>query len=222
MNSPALVLPREALVVPKGPCLIEAELPGPVSDERFLQGVSKRFQQVVLDESVRRPSRADRIHLVEPSDDPEWGDPFTEKTPTLKLQPAGSRTRFRFIAVAPRAYELADQGSGLRWIFSVPIGLDPYAPLKYQEAYHPLETDRVHELRLLSRMKNAATRKSTTELLEGMGFKILKLALLKRNMRLPGREGADYALWYAVAVWTGPNSYTTGADSFLFEDVRPI
>jgi hypothetical protein len=119
------------------------------------------------------------------------------------------------------------QTESVAWSFAHPIkGWDPYADVRrYTVRYFRLMTGVTYEIRFLVRTRpQQSSREKVEEYLRGMagasgGFVPMRLAALKKNMRMPGRSAADVTLWIGLALWTGPKSYITGEDPFYFEDV---
>jgi hypothetical protein len=55
-----------------------------------------------------------------------------------------------------------------------------------------------------------------------MGFAPMKLSVMKRNMRIPGRAGASLSLWYGIVAWERGDTAVTTSDPFFFLNINPI
>lgn len=127
-------------------------------------------------------------------------------------------TRVRFVGQLERAIEHVDT-EDLVWIGATPIGFDPFADIRKNVVPFPLEGGRAYDVRFISRMKAQATRSSVLAVLALMGFRPLRLACLKKNMRLEGRRDVDCAVWCGAAIWEGPRTVLHAEDLLTFEDV---
>lgn len=159
--------------------------------------------------------------------DASLNDPgsLTESTWGLDASPA---KLLRFLASVTSTVHLTD-GPLLTWVAAERVRLDVRANLSEEARLEPhdLAPGGVYEVRFLSRMRSETAGKRAAvlkSLCETMGFDVLTLTSLKRDMRMPGRPNASDELWYAIVRWpTGRGaSVLTIDDPFFFYDVLHV
>lgn len=125
---------------------------------------------------------------------------------------------FRLLARLPVPIRLQNQ-PGMWWKIVHKLAIDPFAEPSFHIEPHPLETDRVYDLRILSRDKTARSRADVEMLLEAMGFSPVIAQLKRRNMRVP-RRATSVSEWIGIGTWQKPLSVVTSEDPFYFADVK--
>jgi hypothetical protein len=185
-----LDIPEDGDLLSEGNYLIEMELGRPISSEVFKKAVERMgFQEAILDE------------------EPKIFEPSTE-----------APAQVRFIAALDKPIEIQNTPY-VRWFTVHRITFDPFANMNLSLTLFPLQTKTTYELRLLARMKSEPTRAEVLRELTKMGWAPLRLSLLKKDMRLPGKPNASVTMWYALATWEKACSYITDQEPFFFEDV---
>lgn len=152
----------------------------------------------------------------------EWGSPFAGEPSVRTSGVEDDAVRFRFVGHLDAPLRLTNQPGLTRWLYVQPINVEPFDMLRLQLVPYPLEHGKTYEMKFLSRMRSQPTRRAVCEGLMAMGFRPLKLAALKKNMRMPGRSGASVTLWYGVGRWEKPDSVVVADDPFYFEDLKEL
>lgn len=112
--------------------------------------------------------------------------------------------------------------SDARWLCARRLKLNVLTELRGKLVPYSLVPEKTYECRFLSRMKSQPTREMVEADLDEMGWDILKLTALRRDMRVEGREKTSVTLWFGVLVWDGAESYVTEEDPFYFDDLVEI
>ena len=154
----------------------------------------------------------------------DWGSPFAQGPGGTSVSGVETDTlaRYRFVGTLNRPIQLVNQPGRTEWLYVHRLSLEPFGELRLDLTPYRLEHGKTYELRFMSRLHSQPTRHLVRETLAQMGFLPIKLAALKKNMRLPGRPGASFTLWYGVATWQGPDSMVVADDPFYFEDVKEL
>lgn len=148
----------------------------------------------------------------------EWGSPFAQGAPAV----SGDGTFcFRFIAQLVNPLTISDKPA-MKWLYVRPLTMNPFSDLDFNLQPLKLRRDGTYELRFLSRASSMPTREDVKNGLATMGFAPLKLSVMKRNMRIPGRAGASVSLWYGIAIWEKGNTVITRDDPFFFLNANEI
>lgn len=156
----------------------------------------------------------------------EWGSPFAAAPGTLdesakvSISGSGDTPQIRVITALTRTLQIRSLPD-VEWLYVRRLAIDPFKPPAWQTHPWPLEAARVYEFRMFSRDQSAPRREDVKALLGHMGFAPMKLSLLKRNIRLPGRP-TSLSLWYGMGQWLHPRSIVTIDDPFYFEEVREV
>jgi len=162
----------------------------------------------------------------------EWGSPFAtspsgkvDEVAISQVQISGEGeddpTRVRFIAHLGHRLQLASP-PGMWWVYVKQLdGIDYRGDIRIHVQPHRLSPGSFYEFRLFTREKSAPTREDVKRRLGEMGFAPMKLALLKRNIRLPGKP-SSLAMWYGIGQWLYPSTVVTVEDPFYFEQVREV
>ena len=151
----------------------------------------------------------------------EWGSPFASGPGQVRIAGEEDATRARFVATLTRPISLNDV-AGMRWLFVKRLAFSAFADLSYKLTPFPLQQGVTYEFRFLARAKSNPTRDAVKHGLAEMGFLPMKLVALKRNMRLPGRQGASLTLWYGIGQWAKADSVIIADDPFAFENVAAL
>lgn len=186
--------PEEGDVLQAGDHLIELEIERACPREVLADGLRRMgFSEVLLDQSA----------------------------PSVPSAPSRSRVREqRFVGRLARSISV-HQLAEARWTYARRLRTDILSELKLKFTDHPLSSGKIYEARFLSRMRSQPTRPMVEIDLHEMGWDVLKLSALRRDMRIPGRASASVTLWFAVLRWVGADSYVSEDDPFYFEDVIP-
>lgn len=154
----------------------------------------------------------------------EWGSPLA--TGPGQVSTGGvegeEAVRYRFVGQLTAPLRLQNQSGLSRWLYVHRLTIDPFDALKLQLVPYPLMQGSTYELKFFSRLRSQPTKRAVCEGLAAMGFQPLKLAALRRNMRMPGRQGASVTLWCGIGKWTGPDSLVVADDPFFFETIQEI
>ena len=214
-----------------GDHLIEVEVRRPCSPEVLADGLARMgWTDVLLDQSIRSvPIASLKKADTHVRDLNEWGPPSS--TPAEQAESGASlvelfdgphTTRYRFVGRLEHVFRLA-QREDLVWLYAHRFEeLDPFADLRLRVKYFRLLPETTYEIRCLSRLRAQPTRESICEALAAMRWLPYKITAMKKDMRIPGRQGASVTLWAGLAKWVGPKAYITSNDPLYFEDVLPI
>ena len=232
-----LSLPRvEARPPPDVRCqagdhLIEVEVRRPCSPEVLVLGLERMgWTDVLLDQSIRAMPLSALRNADEPrtGDVPEWGSPEGgqggEASGVEDDGPFDDAhvTRFRFVGRLASPIVLR-QRPDLVWIYARQFeAIDPFGDLRLRVHYFKLVPDALYEIRWLSRLRAQPTRESICSALRAMRWLPYKVSAMKKDMRIPGRQGASVTLWTGLARWRGPHAYITSADPLYFEDASRV
>lgn len=111
----------------------------------------------------------------------------------------------------------------LEWSYARKMTLDAFAEDMRLTTYpFDLFRGQLSEVRFLARVKEERKIADVQAALEAMGFRVYKLSQIRRDMRLPGLPGADFALWIGLLRWEGCRAVICAVDPFIFEDLLPI
>jgi hypothetical protein len=151
----------------------------------------------------------------------DYGNPFHGMASISGSATRSEGGRVRLIARLEHALELKNT-EDVTWISVTPLGLDPFAQVSQTLTPYTLETGRAYEARFVSRTKKAPSRGAVLRLLRSMGFSPISLSAVKRDMRFPGRPGANLVLWHGVVRWDGPPSIIVADDPLYFSEMRVL
>lgn len=132
-----------------------------------------------------------------------------------------SPARFRFVGTLRQAICPRDTPS-IRWKHARNVQFDVFGDVNLRPGFFPLVQATRYEMRIFARMRSTPTEQGVEEALKNMGFAEPKLILLKRDIRLPGRNGASVSQWYAEGTWTKGQTYATDFDPILIEDLAAL
>jgi hypothetical protein len=163
----------------------------------------------------------------------EWGSPFAttpgggvDEQAIANVQISGEEdntTRIRFLGHLSHRIQLLSP-PGMWWTFVKKIeGID-YNNDQIQQGIIPersLHPGSFYEFKVYVREKGAPNRTAVQNKLREMGFSPMKLALLKKNIRLPNKP-SSLAAWYGFGQWLYPHTLVTVIDPFFFEQVKEI
>lgn len=152
----------------------------------------------------------------------DTGNPFSPSTSGVEMR-ALDRPCYvvRMLVELTRKLEAANTDT-VRWISAVPVGFNVFGDMNFNLFPFQLRSGQDYELRFVSRARSAPNRNAVLDLMRSMGWEPKRLSAIKKDMRLPGRAGANLTLWYAVARWVKPQSRIVADDPFYFEDVREV
>lgn len=129
----------------------------------------------------------------------------------------------RLVGRLDRAVTIANRDD-TRWTYArhlkTPNVTTPPTRLKI-EAFD-LHPGRVYEARFISRMRSQPTRDMVDHDLREMGWEVLKLAALRRDVRDPKRPNVSKTVWFGILFWDSPESLITEDEPFVFEDVTAL
>jgi len=160
----------------------------------------------------------------------EWGSPFAvspggpaDQDTLSKVQIAGEEpvARFRILARLNRPLVLQDPPFAT-WLLARRLSIDPFADMHFKVIAFPLGTGRTYESVLVARDKQTPHKEDVKRMLGAMGFQPMKIALVRRNVRAPGRPSTSLSVWFALARWLGPDSYSVAEDPFYFEQMQEV
>lgn len=218
MNSPVIITPppsfsldlsvaEDAELVP-GDYLIEIDLALAIEIRKFFAGLaSQGWSNIILNTD-------EEAITLESLEEEGTGRPRAP-VPKLKAGPA----RFIGSLEASIAVQNTDR---LRWITAHKIGFDPFSNLNLQLTLSPLLKHKTYEVRFLARMKSEPKREDVLLELSKMGWRVLKVSLLKKDMRIPGKPNAAVSSWYGLLYWEKASSIITDQEPFFFEELREV
>jgi hypothetical protein len=201
---------RAPKMVEPGDYFFEVELRGPVSEPTFTRMTDMiGFTEVVVGD-IKLPMGC---KLAQASIDGKKQYELFEGV-----------TSISFIGRLEKAIGLIDTPK-VSWKFVHKI-LSPWAKGKFDSftnitqkvGFQQLATSRSYEIRFVARMKSEPTPQEVATQLKEMGWKDIRICLLKKDIRLQDRPRAQCSLWYGVATWRKNFSYITDQDPFFFED----
>lgn len=185
--------PRDGDVLEAGDYLIELETQKACPREILTEGFRRMgFSEVLVDQSAPASKDAFRKPLVR---------------------------EHRLVGRLTNPITTHQQRSNVRLTYARRLQTDILSELKLKFVDHPLTSGKIYESRFLSRMRSQPTRPMVEADLKEMGWEVLKLSALRRDMRIPGRDNASVTLWFAVLRWSEVDSYVSEDDPFYFEDV---
>lgn len=218
-----------ALLSP-GTYLIELGLTTEVSPDVIVEALEMMgFEDVLVD-----PESASSLPSPSPTEDERvlafrklwlaWGYPSTgAPAPNSGIGgPPSDNVLENWRVMARTKNEILVHDTTLvEWIYAHRLSdaVNPYIEtLSAQVEPFSLETGEVYDLVFLAWLKLQSSAEEAREALVKMhGFRPLKIFPLRRNLRMPGRPGADGALWYAVGIWEGPTSIVVDQDPLFFQ-----
>jgi hypothetical protein len=142
---------------------------------------------------------------------------------SAKIGGATARAAYRYAFLGRLTSPIAIRNlSSMRWLRIVKLPLDPFAPMTFQ--LHPFVVKRgqTAALRFLSRDKTVRAKSDVQALLTTMGFSPNEVFLVRRNMRIPGRNATSVSEWVGFGTWNLADSVVTCDDPFYFADLRPV
>jgi hypothetical protein len=162
----------------------------------------------------------------------EWGSPFSaapggnlDTTAESKVRVSGESesedVRVRFVASLAAVLRIQDTDV-IEWTFVRRLTVNPFDDLNLQIRAFDLRPTRTYEFRLLARDRTTPQKEDVKTALQNMGFAPMKIALIKRNIRLPNRPGTDLSLWYGVGQWLKVTSAITSDDPLFFEEMKEV
>jgi hypothetical protein len=116
-----------------------------------------------------------------------------------------------------RVRNLADSSG--QWLYAKLLHVNVFSDLRLKTIAFLLKAGKIYETRFISRMRTNPTRDMVERDLHELGFKVLHLSALQRDMRLPSRENSSVTLWFGVLLWDAQDSVITGKEDFYFEDM---
>lgn len=187
-----LPLPEDGQVLSPGDYLVELETILPCKREWLVEG----FRQIGFSEVLLDQHPAPR-----------------EKTALVR--------EHCLIGRLTRPVRIKNQ-SDARWLCARRLKLNVLADLRGKIVPYALVPGKTYECRFLSRMKSQPTREMVEADLDEMGWDVLKLSALRRDIRVEGRDKTSVTLWFGILVWEETESYITEEDPFYFDDVVEI
>ena len=159
----------------------------------------------------------------------EWGSPFanspggdidTAALDAVRFSGEGNWHRVRFIGHLASPLPVTPP-EGMAWVYVRRLSVTPFRDLTLTLRPWQLQSGRTYEFRILVRDRAAPTAEDIKQRLGEMGFAPMKLALVKRNIRLP-RRPTSLSLWYGIAQWMGAPSVVTVEDPLYFEEMQEV
>jgi hypothetical protein len=147
----------------------------------------------------------------------EWGSPFAQGP---QVSGEGDN-RFRFVARLKKAIRVRDL-PGQTWLYIRRLSIPAFGGEDFRGRPFKVLPNKYYEFRVISRDKSTPTREEVKKALVAMGFAPMKLASLKRHMRVPFRPNVSATLWTGFAQWGRGKSVIVSEDPLFFIDLKEV
>lgn len=173
--------------------------------DHFIELETRPYPQEMLVEGLRRRGFTEILLDQNP-------EQIARKTLARKQRFLGRLSRPIIVHQQPRD----------RWTYVRRLNTNVWSNPKLKFCDYQLIKNHLYETRFLSRMRSTPTRPMVEDDLDQMGWDVLHLSALRRDMRIPGRDTTSVTLWFAILRWDEADSYVSEDDPFYFEDVKGI